>query len=161
MPPPQILDLSTVDCDKIVYSREQIYESLPQRFEFSQLDAIVHLDRDALIIAGYRDIREDEWWCRGHLPQKPIFPGVLMLETAAQLAGFFREIVSPSDDFLGFGGVDLAKFRIAVVPPARVILIGRAVETRKRRFVCEIQAFVDGTMAFEGTITGIPFELRT
>lgn len=159
MPPPSILELSTVDCDKILYTREQIYQRLPQRFEFSQLDAIVHMDRDAGVIAGFREIRPDEWWCRGHLPQKPIFPGVLMMETAAQLAGFFREIEFPSNDFLGFGGVDGAKFRIAVIPPTRVILVGRALENRKRRFVCEIQAFVNGTMAFEGTITGMPFEL--
>ena len=157
MPPPAILDVSTIDCNRVLYTREQIYERLPQRFEFSQLDAIVHLDPEATVIAGYRDIREDEWWCRGHLPQKAIFPGVLMLETAAQLAGFYREVELPSEEFLGFGGVDDAKFRIAVMPPARVILVGRALDNRKRRFICEIQAFVDGTMAFEGTITGMPF----
>jgi len=159
MPPPALLNLDALDCDRVVYTREQIYERLPQRYEFAQLDAIIHLDPETGTAAGYRDVRADEWWCRGHLPEKPIFPGILMIETAAQLAGFVREILIPDDQFMAFGGVDDAKFRGTVLPPARLLLAGRALEARKRRLIWAVQAYVDGAMVFEGTIIGMPIRL--
>lgn len=156
MPPAPIVDLAALDLDKVVYTRDEIYQQIPQRHEFCQLDAIVHLDTDAGVMAGYRDVRDGEWWCRGHIPGNPIFPGVLMMECAAQMAAFFREMVMPSGGFLAFGGVDNVKFRGAVAPPCRIVLVVRAVEKRLRRFVCDSQAYVDGTMVFHGRITGMP-----
>lgn len=158
MPPPTLLKLDEIDCTRVLRTREQIYEHLPQRYEFMQLDAIVHLDQESHAIAGYRDVRADEWWCRGHLPDRPLFPGVLMMESAAQLAAFYWDLMFADNGFLAFGGVDNAKFRGAVRPPARIVFIGRAVEMRRRRFVCDIQAFVDEAMVFEGTITGLPVQ---
>ena len=159
MPPPVILDPATVDCSRVVYSREQIYERLPQRHEFAQLDAIVHLDRENDVAVGYRDVRPSEWWCRGHLPGMPVFPGVLMIESAAHMAAFYRSVLIPGDGFMGFGAVDSARFRDAVQPPARVILVGRLVEIRHRRFVYDVQSFVGGVMVFEVRITGMPVQL--
>ena len=43
-----------------------------------QLDGIVHVDRENHVIAGYKDVRPDEFWVRGHLPSYPLLPGVLM-----------------------------------------------------------------------------------
>jgi 3-hydroxyacyl-[acyl-carrier-protein] dehydratase len=157
MPPPAFLNVSELNPDKLVYTREQIYQLIPQRYEFEQLHGIIHLDTSNKVAACLRDIHSDEWWCRGHLPGRPIFPGVLMLECAAQLAAFYREITMPSGGaFMGFGGVDNAKFRGAVIPPARMIVIGRAVEERERRFVCDTQGYIDGAMIFECRITGMP-----
>lgn len=160
MPPAQILDPTSLDCDNVLFSREQIYEVLPQKYEFAQLDAIIHADPEALTFAAYRDVRADEWWCRGHMPQQAIFPGVLMIECAAQLSAFAQHALRPTVDFImGFGGIDGAKFRDSVIPPARIIFAGRALDTRERKFSCGVQAFVDGRMAFEGRITGIRLKL--
>jgi len=156
MPPPPILNLGELDCDRVLHTREQIYEVLPQQYEFSQLDGIIHLDLEARAAAAYRDVRPDEWWCRGHMPGRPIFPGVLMVECAAQLAGFATHFVLPAaKGFMGFGGIDGAKFRDAVIPPARILFVCLAKDIRPRRIICENQAYVDGKMVFEGTITGM------
>lgn len=156
MPPVPLLNLGSLDCDRVLYTKDQIYGALPQRFEFAQLDAVIHIDAEAAEIAAYRDVRADEWWCRGHMPEQPIFPGVLMVECAAQLASFIRHILRPDDtEIIGFGGIDKAKFRESVYPPARVILVGRAIDKRPRRFICEFQSFVEGKMVFEGQISGI------
>lgn len=160
MPPVQILDPTSLDCENILFSREQIYEVLPQRYEFSQLDAIVHADSKAETFAAYRDVRADEWWCRGHMPKQAIFPGVLMIECAAQLSAFAQHALFPKIDFImGFGGIDVAKFRDSVFPPARIILVGKALDTRERMFSCGVQAFVNSRMVFEGRITGIRLKI--
>ena len=73
MPPTKILDPASLDCENVIYSREQIYEVLPQKYEFAQLDAVIHVDSEAETFAAFRDVRADEWWCRGHMPQQAIF----------------------------------------------------------------------------------------
>jgi 3-hydroxyacyl-[acyl-carrier-protein] dehydratase len=157
MPPPPILDPERLDPRRVLFPREAIYAVLPQQFEFSQLDAIVYVDKAAGIAAGIRAVRPDEWWCRGHMPDYPLLPGVLMVESAAQLAAFMQHLIMPMESsFMGFGGIDGAKFRGSVIPPADVLLIGKMVEARARRFVCDVQSYSGGQMVFEGRITGMP-----
>jgi 3-hydroxyacyl-[acyl-carrier-protein] dehydratase len=156
MPPAMILDPDMLDCSKVVMTREEIYKILPQQHEFSQLDGVIHIDPSGKVAAAYRDVRADEWWCRGHMPGHPIFPGVLMVECGAQLAAIVQSRVMPFDEgFLGFAGIDDVKFRGAVIPPTRIIMIGRLVEARRRRFICDLQGYCNGEMVFEGQITGM------
>lgn len=160
MPPAVYFSPAELSCDSLVYTREQIYEILPQQFEFSQLDGIVHVDTDANIFAAYRDVRPDEWWCRGHMPGQPIFPGVLMVEAAAQLSAMAQKILYPErTETMGFGGINNAKFRESIFPPARMILVAQVTDSRLRRFTCGVQTFVDSRMAFEGEIRGIMLKL--
>ncbi len=155
MPPKPIFDLSLIDPDKIIADREGVCEVNPHRFEFQQLDGMYYLDPELRQLAGFRDLKEDEFWVRGHIPGRPIFPGALMIETAAQLVSYFMMSQSPDGGFMGFAGVDKVKFRGAVVPGQRIIMIGRLTETRRRRCVGVTQAYVDGRLVYEGIITGI------
>ncbi len=161
MPPLAIIDPESLNCENVLFTREQIYRILPQQYEFSQLDAIIHVDPATVTFAAYRDIRPDEWWCRGHMPKQAIFPGVLMVESAAQLSSFAQTQLVPTGDdtIMGFGGIDKCKFRDSVFPPSRVILVGRSVDLRIRKFKCEIQGFVKGRMVFEAEISGIRLKI--
>lgn len=156
MPPAAIIDPSSIDCSKVIADREAITRANPQRHEFQLLDAIVHADVPALTFAGFYDVKPDAWWCRGHIPGRPLFPGVLMIESAAQLASYLTHQKFPDLGFLGFAGVDGVKFRGAVVPPSRFLIIGRATSVKPRRVICEAQGFVENQMVFEGVITGMP-----
>ncbi|MFN0134600.1 MAG: 3-hydroxyacyl-ACP dehydratase FabZ family protein [Phycisphaerae bacterium] len=156
MPPAAIIDPSSLDCSKIIVDREAIMRTNPQRHEFQLLDAIVHDDRSTSTFAGFHDVKPDAWWCRGHIPGRPLFPGVLMIESAAQLASYFYHQCYPEVGFLGFAGVDAVKFRGAVLPPARFLLVGRGLSVKPRRVIIELQGFVDNQMVFEGVITGMP-----
>ena len=157
MPPPPLADLAHFDLNHVEVTRQQIYEVLPHRYEFMQLDGIIHMDVNAAMVIAFRDVRADEWWCKGHIPTRPIFPGVLMIETAAHVASYYYHRVLKQSHFMGFSAVDRVKFRDAIVPPSRIIIVGRSVEVRPRRTICETQAFVDGKVVFEGQITGMPF----
>jgi 3-hydroxyacyl-[acyl-carrier-protein] dehydratase len=154
-------DLSEIDPSHVLADRQAIYELLPHRFEFMQLDAILRIDREAGLAVGLRHIRSDEFWVRGHIPGQPIMPGVLMLETAAQMASYLSQIVQPSTRFVAFGGLEDVKFRTAVIPPATMYIIEKIIEVRPRRTVCDAQGFVDGKLVFEARIIGMPLAAQT
>ena len=155
MPPKPLLDLSKIDMSKVDTDSEGVRKVNPHRFEFQQLHGIIFVDRKEDIIAGFRDVRNDEFWVRGHIPGRPIFPGVLMIETAAQLVSYYVMSQDPSKGFLGFSKVDGVKFRGTVMPGQRIIMVGKLLENRPRRCIGATQAFVDGQMVYEGLITGM------
>ena len=89
MPPELHFDPAQLDFGKVVADQEAIRRINPQRFEMEQLSAIVYINLEENIIAGYKDVRADEFWVRGHMPDYPLLPGVLMCEAAAQLCSFY------------------------------------------------------------------------
>ena len=155
MPPKPLFDLSIIDMNDVRVPREEIYKVNPHRHEFQMLHGIFFVNPSDGTIAGYRDVRGDEFWVRGHIPGRPIFPGVFMIEAAAQLVSYYAMSVTGRREFLGFGGVQDVRFRNQVVPGQRIIMIGRMLEMRPRRCIGATQAFVDGDMVYEGTITGM------
>ena len=156
MPPPAILDPSQLDFSRLIANRDEIARALPHRYEFQLLDGLVFFDTRTTTYAGFHDVRSDAWWTRGHIPQRPLFPGVLMIEIAAQLSSYVWQRASGERTFLGLVGVDAVKYRGTVEPPCRFVVACRGREMRRRRVVCETQGFVGNTMVFESVITGMP-----
>src|SRR5215212_2825876 len=104
MPPPSLVDFAAIDTSRVLYDIAAIRRGNPQRFEMEQLTAIVHLDRDAQLIVGYKDVRGDEFWARGHMPGCALMPSVLVCEAVAQLCNFYCHLVDlVRDGFVGFG----------------------------------------------------------
>jgi 3-hydroxyacyl-[acyl-carrier-protein] dehydratase len=155
MPAKMLFDISNIDLDKTIITREEIYQVNPHRYEFMLLDGVIHHDAEAGNIIGYRDTRDDEFWVKGHIPGRPLFPGVLMIEAAAQLVSYFVMKMEPDKGFLGFGGVTDVKFRGAVVPGDRLVLFGKLLEHRSRRSVGAIQGYVGDNQVFQGKIIGM------
>ena len=155
MPPPLLIDLEKVDLSKTCLTQEQIYEWLPQRHEFMLLEEVCYIDHEAKRIVAFRDIRPDDWWFRGHVPGRPLLPGVLMLEMAAQLSAVFAKLLGVLEGFVGFGGIEGCKFRDVVQAPCRLYLLSAAREIRTRRITSDTQAVVDGKLIFEARITGL------
>lgn len=160
MPPPPIVDITQFDYDAPAIDIEGIRAVLPQRYEMEQLTGIVHIDPERQIIVGFKDVKPDEFWVRGHMPGYPLLPGVLMCEAAAQLSSYYVVVQGLlSGDFVAFGGLEDVKFRGVVRPGDRLILAAQAKEIRpgrRAKFYC--QGFVNGKMVFEGTVIGLPFD---
>lgn len=156
MPPQLIIDLDTIDLDQCIFDAEAIEKVNPHRYEMRQLDGIIYENRDDVTILGYKDVTESEFWVRGHIPGRPLMPGVLMIEAAAQLASFAVKRINDDDRFIGFGGVDDVKFRGVVTPPSRLYIMGKLIENRPRRFISLAQGVVDGQMVFQARIIGMP-----
>jgi 3-hydroxyacyl-[acyl-carrier-protein] dehydratase len=154
MPPQLLFDITGIDMNRIVYGPETIREMNPHRGEMEMLEGVVHVAPDKGQIIGYKDVRGDEFWVAGHIPGRPLFPGVLMIETGAQLASFYTKYVLKWEGFVGFGGVDGVKFRTAVVPGNRLYILGQLTWQRHRRIGCKVQGLVNGQVTFEAEITG-------
>ncbi len=156
MPPKPLIDLDSLDLDKVVVGPEEIRAYNPQRYEMEHLDGVLHLDLDEGVVVGFKDVSDDEFWVRGHIPGRPLLPGVIMCEAAAQLSSYIYQEQISMDRFLGFGGMQDVKFRRPVTPGQRLILVAKAKDVRSRRAVYETQGFVDGKMVFEAVIVGMP-----
>lgn len=157
MPRELLVDLSAVDITKVAYPIEEVRKFNPQRYEMEQLSYVAAFDGDEGYAVGVRKLGTDEFWARGHIPGRPLFPGVLMVEAAAQLCSFAFHMMRPGDDrFLGFGGIDAVKFRGEVKPGDTLVIIAKAIEIRSRRAVFDTQAVLDARLVFEGRITGMP-----
>lgn len=159
MAPKPMIDVSELDFDKVLYDSEALNTYLPQRYDMRQLHGVLLADSETRMAVGYRDVRDDEFWCAGHFPGHPVFPGVLIVESIAQLCAFFWSLEVGLKEAPGramlFGGIDKVKFRDAIRPGQRYVIVIKATEFKVRRSKYDCQAIVDGKVVFAGQITGL------
>jgi 3-hydroxyacyl-[acyl-carrier-protein] dehydratase len=161
MPPELHFDPADLDLSRVLADHAAIQQVNPQREPMAQLTAIVYVDRVRRLIAGYKDVREDEFWVRGHMPGYPLLPGVLMCEAAAQLCAYYTKTAGDIEgDFIGFGGMDNVRFRSRVHPGDRLVLIGKALKIHRKQTVFNVQGFVGATMVFHADILGMPLSRK-
>jgi 3-hydroxyacyl-[acyl-carrier-protein] dehydratase len=154
MPPQFLFDLSGIDLNRVAFGPDEIRKMNPHRGNMELLHGVIWADTERQEIVGYKDVRDDEFWVAGHIPGRPLFPGVLMIETAAQLASFYTKKYLDWPGFVGFGAANNCRFRMAVSPGVRMIFLAKLVWHRHRRILCNVQGLVDGQLAFEGDIVG-------
>lgn len=155
MPPPLLFSLDGLDLGRVIISRDQLYERLPHRHEFMLLGGVCHIDLAAARAVAFADISLHDWWARGHVPGRPLLPGVLMLEMAGQASAVVAERCWGCTGFIGFGGVDQCKFRDAISAATRLHILIQGIEHRPRRIVCNSQVVANGRLVFEAQITGM------
>jgi 3-hydroxyacyl-[acyl-carrier-protein] dehydratase len=158
MPPEVLFDVTKVDDGRVLFNQEQILAVNPQRHEMVQLTAIAHMDTTNKVIVGYKDVKGDEFWVRGHMPGFPLLPGVLMCEAAAQLTGFFaKKLDIVAGAIIVFSGMNNIRFRGQVKIGDRFWLVGKGDKLNRRQVSFNVQGFVKDKMVFEGDIIGMPF----
>ena len=157
MPPQFLFDISHIDLNRLAYEQDAVRQRNPQRGDMEQLNGIVYVEPAAGRCIGLKITREDEFWVAGHIPGRPLFPGVLMIEAAAQVASFYTREFIGWKGFIGFGGVEDCKFRMQVPPGKRMYILAEKVWERHKRILCKTQGVVDGQLAFEASIIGSEF----
>ncbi len=153
-----LLDPADLDFNHVVADLDEIRRCNPQRFEMEQLTAIVFDDFKHMICAGYKDITENEFWVRGHMPGMPLMPGVLICEAAAQMCSYYahKHHLLGECKVVGFGGLEEVRFRDPVRVGDRLVVVCKMLKVRAGALiVCRFQAFVGQTMVADGKIKGI------
>ena len=150
-----LIDLSTIDFTQIEVSSEEIGRLNPQTGPMRQLDDIVYVNDENTLAVGRKVVHDDEFWVEGHIPDRPIYPGVLMIEAAAQLSSILFHLKTKSDHFMGFTRCDNCSFRGQVVPGDTLILVSIERKFQRRRFVCDAQGFVGDNFVFNVRVTGM------
>ena len=149
------VDFSEFDLDKVLVDVDGIRAVNPHRFEMLLLDGIVFLDESRAV--GFKNITEKEFWVRGHFPERPLMPGVLICECAAQLSSYFALTTGMVDDgYVGLGGLDKARFRGPVqVGDTLVMMLRRLKMRRNYMFTAEYQGYVNQSLVAEGLVKGV------
>jgi 3-hydroxyacyl-[acyl-carrier-protein] dehydratase len=134
----------------------EIFEYLPHRYPFLLIDRVTDLTKGESI-KGYKNVTVNEEMFNGHFPGQPIMPGVLILESMAQISGilaFESRGGRPADgtNYL-FGGVEKAKFRRQVIPGDRLEIHSSIVAERKIMMKFDCEAYVDGQLACSATLS--------
>ena len=158
MPPKPLVDFSQIDLNRIEDDIEGIRRFNQQRFEMEMLSGIIHYDQPGGCVVAFRDASMQDFWVRGHIPGRPLMPGVLICECAAQACSYFYgRSANPgqSGRFMGFAGLEGVRFRGPVLPGDRLIMVAKLREMKSRISSFDCQGFVKGHMVFDGTINGI------
>lgn len=140
---------------EVLMNKEQIMEIIPHRDPFLLIDEVLEMEVGVKIKAR-KYIKEDEFWFKGHFPDYPVTPGVLMVEMLAQAAAVCMLSKPDMKGKIGlFGGIDKAKFRRQVVPGDVLDLEVEIIKTRGPIGTGKALASVDGQKAVSCEITFI------
>lgn len=155
-----LIDITGLDLNQTMLSARDLDAFLPQSGAMRHLDRVVMIDDIRSKSVGVKDVRDDEFWVDGHIPGRPLLPGVIMIEAAAQLSSVlyqYRLVYDGRDNegFLGFTRVDNCTFRGQVVPGDRLVLLVTEEKFQRRRFSCNAQGWVGDSMMFEVRCTGM------
>jgi 3-hydroxyacyl-[acyl-carrier-protein] dehydratase len=139
-----------------IIDRSTLEELLPQRFELGLLHGIVQHDSTEHTGIGIHQSQPTDFWVRGHMPDRPLMPAVVMVEIAAQMCAWLAHeaIDVPDGHFIGFAGLDSARFRGSVMPGQKLVIAAAPKRVRSKIAYFYSQVFADDAMVFEGVIIG-------
>ncbi len=108
---------NSLEAVKPVYGITEIMKFLPHRYPFLLVDRILELEPDSRIV-GLKNVTINEQFFQGHFPGAPVMPGVLIIESMAQVAGvlIYRDLPDKEKKLIYFTGIENAKFRRPVLP---------------------------------------------
>ncbi|MBN2268002.1 MAG: 3-hydroxyacyl-ACP dehydratase FabZ [Acholeplasmataceae bacterium] len=134
-------------------TKEDIKKIIPHREPFLFIDEIIELT-PLHKATGVKYISEDEYYFKGHFPEAPVMPGVIIIESLAQV-GAITLLSHP--DYTGklayFTGIKNAKFRRSVLPGDKLILTCELTKIRGNFGFGKAQAFVDDQLVCETEIS--------
>ncbi len=130
----------------------EIKKIIPHRYPFLLVDCIEEMEPGVKAV-GYKNVTVNEPYFQGHFPEKPVMPGVLIVEALAQVGAVAVLSLEQNKGKLAFfGGIDKAKFRHQVVPGDRLRLETEIIKCKGPMGVGKAIATVDGKTACEAEI---------
>jgi len=141
----------------VEYDINAIKKILPHRYPILLVDRVTELELNNAIRA-YKNITASEPVFEGHFPERPIYPGVYIIEGMAQAGGILafeshtKENISMDGKIVYFMSIDKAKFRVPVVPGDRLEYQVRVTRKRGQVWQFEAKAYVDEKLVAEAEL---------
>lgn len=157
------IDPTQYPLDQAVLELEDVQKLIPHRYEFTQFHKVLAIDEEAKTCVAYRKGEVDEFWVRGHVPGRPMMPGVMMIETLAQVGvvhGHAQWGMHKTHKWVGFGGVEGVRFRGLVEPGEDLWIQGLMIRADPRRGYLKWKGQImraSGDVVCEGTVIGMSF----
>ena len=136
-----------------VLSSEQIMGLLPHRYPFALVDRVVLHDPGKRAVA-IKNVTLNEPQFQGHFPERPLMPGVLIVEAMAQVGGLIvAQIPDLPKGLFVFAGIDGVRFRKPVFPGDQLIIDCELVSLKRKRFgKVKAEAKVDDNLVCSGEL---------
>ena len=132
---------------------EEILGLLPHRYPFALVDRVIeHIPGEKAVAIKNITINEPQF--QGHFPERPLMPGVLIVESMAQVGGLIVTQMPdlPSGLFV-FAGIDKVKFRRPVIPGDQLIISCQLLSIKRKRFgKVKGEAHVEGKLVCSGEL---------
>ena len=131
-----------------------IMNFLPHRYPFLLVDRILEIEGDKRIV-GLKNVTINEPFFQGHFPGAPVMPGVLIIESMAQVAGvmIYRDMPDKERKLIYFTGIENAKFRRPVLPGDQLRIEMQILNRRSNFGKMSGEATVEGKLAAEAIVT--------
>lgn len=137
---------------------QKIMACIPHRYPFLLVDRVVEMNGDESGI-GIKNVTVNEPQFTGHFPERPVFPGVLMIEAMAQTAGVLVVSARANDDAavrsVLFTTIDKAKFRKPVGPGDTLRFHLTKLARKRNIWFYRGEARVDGTLVAEAELSAM------
>jgi len=133
----------------------EILQHLPHRYPFLLIDRVTEFNAGESLV-GYKNVTYNEPFFQGHFPQRPIMPGVLILEAMAQATGLLAfktvDYGARRESLYYLVGMDKARFKRPVGPGDRLVLRAKLLRSRRGIWVFDCDARVDGNLVASAEI---------
>ncbi|MEA5535152.1 3-hydroxyacyl-ACP dehydratase FabZ [Crocosphaera sp. XPORK-15E] len=144
---------NTTETPKIqtTFTVQEIQELLPHRYPFALVDRIIDYEPGKKAV-GIKNVTINEPFFPGHIPSLPIMPGVLIVESMAQVGGVILTLLPGMKGvFFAFAGIDKVRFRRPVVPGDQLIMTVELLALKRNRIAkMQGEGKVDGELAVQG-----------
>jgi len=136
---------------KTTFTVEEIRQLLPHRYPFALVDRIIDYVPSKKAV-GLKNVTINEPFFPGHIPSRPLMPGVLIVESMAQVGGvILTQVPGMKGKFFAFAGIDKTRFRRPVVPGDQLIMTVELLSFKMNKIAkMQGEARVDGQLAAQG-----------
>ncbi len=134
------------------FNLEQIKEILPHRYPFLLIDKIIEFVPEKKAV-GIKNVTNTEYFFQGHFPNRPVMPGVLIIEAMAQVGGIIIMQMNVSKDKLAvLAGTDNVRFRSMVVPGDQMIITSELIVLKSKLGKVSSKVEVENKLVAEAQI---------